>query len=162
MAPGKKAVSSRHRRGHQLVFAARPRWLSLGWEVVDDRTLWRFWYETSFRGGRWTSTPSMVETTRCHCAAFIYLRHSIHRISYQWIDNHRSRHFPSKHNYPGRVGIYHYLFTISNCYIPFHFTISLFPPHIPMSSRRRMSSRWTLVSSSSWSRVRPSLATKLD
>ena len=39
MAPGKKAVSSRHRRGHQLVFAARPRWLSLGWEVVDDRTL---------------------------------------------------------------------------------------------------------------------------
>ena len=161
MAPGKKAVSSRHRRGHQLVFAARPRWLSLGWEVVDDRTLWRFWYVTSFR---WQMNVDSLygRDDAMPCTAFIYLRHNIHRISYQWIDNNRSRHFPSKHNYPGRVGIYHYLFTISNCYIPFHFTISLFPPHIPMSSRRRMSSPWTLVSSSSWSRVRPSLATKLD
>ena len=129
MAPGKKAVSSRHRRGHQLVFAARPRWLSLGWEVVDDRMWWRYWCETSFWGGRWTSTPSMVETTRCHCTAFIYLRHNIHRISYQWIDNHRSRHFPSKHNYPVGLGWYHHLFTISNCYIPSILLSLSFPTH---------------------------------
>ena len=160
MAPGKKAVSSRHRRGHQLVFAARPRWLSLGWEVVDDRTLWRFWYVTSFR---WQMNVDSLygRDDAMPCTAFIYLRHNIHRISYQWIDNNRSRHFPSKHNYPGRVrdDIITYLRFLT--VIPFHFIISLSSP-ILSSSRRRMSSRWTLVSSSSWSRVRPSLATKLD